>query len=139
MGLNEYAVLNQVWSGNTHAQQIAEATRFHPQLVKACLVRLQRANVLEYAHGYRPASIKQEKPKKQMKGEHVIKPRKSRKIPIHIKIYESLKRGNNTNRMICADLNIRIEKIAPAMSVLRKEGMVNTMLTGTRFKRYEAI
>ena len=54
MGLNEYAVLQQVWSGNNHAQGIAEATHFPPQLVKACLIRLERAHFLDYKKGYKP-------------------------------------------------------------------------------------
>lgn len=54
MGLNEYAVLQQVWGGNIHAQGIAEATRFPAQLVKACLIKLQRAHFLEYKKGYKP-------------------------------------------------------------------------------------
>jgi len=66
MGLNEYAVLNQVWQGNIHAPQIAEATNFHPQLVKACLISLERAQILEYSDGYKPftAKIKRERQKR---------------------------------------------------------------------------
>jgi hypothetical protein len=144
MGLNEYAVLNQVWAGNIHAPQIAQATNFHPQLVKACLISLERAHILEYKEGYKPATGKPVKSKVKLRHANppksvAAKPRKTRKTPMHIKIYESIKRGNNTNALICADLNVDLTKIAPAMSVLRKDGMLATILTGTRFKRYEAI
>jgi DNA-binding IclR family transcriptional regulator len=67
MGLNEYAVLNQIWNGNTHAAAIAEATRFHPQLVKACLISLERAHILEYKEGYKPARAKVKTEKKVIK------------------------------------------------------------------------
>jgi len=67
MGLNEHAVLNQVWAGNIHAPQIAQATNFHPQLVKACLISLERAHILEYKEGYKPARAKVKPVKKAIK------------------------------------------------------------------------
>jgi DNA-binding IclR family transcriptional regulator len=67
MGLNEYRVLEQVWQGNIHAPQIAQATNFHPQLVKACLISLERAHILEYKDGYKPARAKVKPEKKPIK------------------------------------------------------------------------
>jgi len=119
MGLNEYAVLNQVWNGNTHAQQIAEATRFHPQLVKACLVRLQRSKILGYNDGYRPYAHRERKPKKYVRRDYV-----AGDTPIIDMVAEYLKDKPEgaLSRVIAAAINVKHQSLRSSLNKGIRQG-----------------
>jgi DNA-binding transcriptional regulator YhcF (GntR family) len=127
MGLNEYRVLEQVWNGRTHAQEIAEATRFHPQLVKACLISLERAHVLEYKQGYKPY-VPKKKAAKPITRRHYTK----RATPITDMVIEYMK--SRPEGVLCREMSEAIEvnhaSVRNVLNLQVKAGRIGTRKEG---------
>ena len=127
MGLNEYAVLNQVWAGNIHAADIQAALRFPAQLVKACLISLQRQHILDYQQGYKPNAPKVKKAKPITKRAYT-----KRATPITDMVIEYMK--SRPEGILCRDMSEAIQvnhaSVRNVLNLQVKAGRIGTKKEG---------